>query len=163
MYKSYVHTAILSHQNFLVRHSILPPNPKRRQFGVCLAFCIDPSSMILTYRSVQSWVPQWWACACLLLYKRAFTVCAFKRLLCFSLYIALLSNLILSILLFTLSLIWGASLHSSFSEYDKIRVEFRFFSLSTTAHVSVRKRIRRACLQYVKSCVVTKGLTNYVQ
>ena len=34
MYNTYVHNATLSHQNFLVRHSILTPNPKRRHFAL---------------------------------------------------------------------------------------------------------------------------------
>ena len=34
LYNSYVHNATLSDQKFPVRHSILPPNPKRRQFAL---------------------------------------------------------------------------------------------------------------------------------
>ena len=34
MYNSYVHNATISHQKFLVWHSILTPNPKRRQFAL---------------------------------------------------------------------------------------------------------------------------------
>ena len=34
MYNTYVHNATLSHQNFLVWHSILTPNPKRGHFAL---------------------------------------------------------------------------------------------------------------------------------
>ena len=47
MYNTYVHSATLSHQNFLVRHSILTPNPKRWHFAlfsVSILLLWSPSS-----------------------------------------------------------------------------------------------------------------------
>ena len=78
MYNTYVHNDTLSHQNFLVRHSILNPNPKRRQFALfsvsILLLCLEvlklcgqslwrltpamTSEMDRTYRAVfriESW------------------------------------------------------------------------------------------------------------
>ena len=47
LYYSYVHNATLSDQKFPVRHSILPPNPKRRQFALFSVLIILLCSVVL--------------------------------------------------------------------------------------------------------------------